>query len=248
MLGSWWQRLPPRRRDQPGYMTEARGHGRSLAGNHRPGALEYLDENGLFLLAQKTLQVIQRRTRDQLLARSLRTRGLRLGSRPKLRGLKHMRIGEAFSAGDDLWLEAVLTYQGMRYDPLITIGRNVNFSDQVHIACIGRVSLGDGVLCGSKVLITDHDHGRYAGTWQSAPEEPPGSRPLFSAGGVSIGDNVFVGDGVVILAGAHIGPGSVIAANSVVKGTIPACCVAAGLPARVVRRWDAQLGRWRREE
>ncbi len=227
---------------------EARGDGSSRNGGRRRGVLEYLDENGPFLFVQKVLQVVQRRTRDRLLARSLRTQYLRLGSRPKLHGIRHIRLGEAFSAGDDLWLDAVVAYQGMQFDPLVTIGRNVNVSDHVHIACIGHVSIGDGVLCGSKVLITDHDHGRYDGAWQSAPTEPPGARPLFSAGSVSIGDNVFIGDGVVILAGAHIGPGSVIAANSVVKGTIPAGCIAAGSPARVVRRWDSQLGRWGREQ
>ncbi len=226
----------------------ARGHGRSRNDAQRPSVLTYLDENGPFLFVQKVFQVVQRRTRDRLLARSLRTRNLRLGSRPKLHGVRHIRLGEAFSAGDDLWLDAVVAYQGMQYDPLVTIGRNVNVSDHVHIACIDRVSIGDGVLCGSKVLITDHDHGRYGGAWQSAPTEPPGARPLFSAGSVSIGDNVFIGDGVVILGGTQIGPGSVIAANAVVKGTIPAGCIAAGSPARVVRRWDPQLDRWGREQ
>ena len=221
-----------------------RGDGSGRNDDHRRGVLEYIDENGPFLFIQKVLQVVQRRTRDRLLAHSLGTRNLRLGSRPKLHGLRHIRVGEAFSAGDDLWLDAVIAYQGMQFDPLVTIGRNVNVSDHVHIACIQRISIGDGVLCGSKVLITDHDHGRYGGAWQSVPTEPPGARRLFSAGSVSIGDNVFIGDGVVILASAQIGPGSVIAANSVVKGTIPAGCIAAGSPARVVRRWDSQLRQW----
>jgi acetyltransferase-like isoleucine patch superfamily enzyme len=52
---------------------------------------------------------------------------------------------------------------------------------------------------------------------------------------VDIGDDVWLARGVIVLPGSHIGEGSVIAAGTVVRGTIPAWVVAAGSPARVIR-------------
>ena len=71
---------------------------------------------------------------------------------------------------------------------------------------------------------------------------------LGSAGGVSIGDNVFIGTQSTILKGVHIGNNVIIGANSLVNHDIPDNCVAAGNPAHVImtleeyykKRKDAQ--------
>ena len=206
----------------------------------------YLKENGWLLLGQKLCQVAHRRIRDRILAHELRIAGLRLGMQPKLRGARHMRIGSGFSAGDHLWLEAISNLDGECHQPLLSIGQNVNFSDSVHVACIHRVTIGDGVLCGSKVIITDHNHGCYAGPAQTNPEQRPALRPLFSHNQVIIGDHVWLGDGVAVLPGAEIGRGAIIGANSVVNGVIPARCIAVGAPARPIRQWDAQVEQWKK--
>jgi acetyltransferase-like isoleucine patch superfamily enzyme len=53
---------------------------------------------------------------------------------------------------------------------------------------------------------------------------------------VVIGDHVWIGAGALVLPGTRIGNHSVIAAHSVVSGEIPDHALAAGSPARVVRR------------
>jgi acetyltransferase-like isoleucine patch superfamily enzyme len=201
-------------------------------------------ENGYLLLLQKIAGAVVRRTRDTMLSRRLHTTGLRIGRHPRLGGLSHLRIGKDFSAGHGLWLEAVTSFAGSQYQPLITIGDNVNFSDHVHIACTNRVTIGDGVLSGSRVIVTDHDHGIYVGPEQSSPDVPPNERALSSAQSVTIGRNVWLGDGVAVLGGAEIGEGSIIGANSVVKGPIPAYCIAVGAPAKPKRRWNPELASW----
>lgn len=57
---------------------------------------------------------------------------------------------------------------------------------------------------------------------------------LGSAGQVTVGDNVFLGVNAVILKGVAIGSNTIIGAGSVVTRDIPANCVAAGNPARVL--------------
>ncbi len=51
-----------------------------------------------------------------------------------------------------------------------------------------------------------------------------------------IGDGSWLGHGTVVLPGARIGRNVVVGANSVVKGELPDDCLAAGVPARVLRQ------------
>lgn len=155
-----------------------------------------------------------------------------------------MQIGSGFSAGDALWLEAVTDYVGRQLAPRLVIGEKVSASDNVHIACTNSVTIGAGTLIGSRVIITDHAHGIYRGDQQSSPESLPTERPLSQDGVVMIGKNVWIGDGVAVLAGAEIGDGAIVGANSVVTGVVPPRTIVVGAPARVVRRWEEASARW----
>jgi maltose O-acetyltransferase len=53
---------------------------------------------------------------------------------------------------------------------------------------------------------------------------------------VIIRDNVWLGSRVIVLKGVTVGEGSVVAPMSVVTKDIPANCVAAGTPAKVIRQ------------
>jgi acetyltransferase-like isoleucine patch superfamily enzyme len=56
-----------------------------------------------------------------------------------------------------------------------------------------------------------------------------------------VGKNCFIGGGAIILPGVNIGDGSVVGAGSVVSKDVPAGCVVAGNPARVIRS-DISVG------
>jgi lipopolysaccharide O-acetyltransferase len=138
-------------------------------------------------------------------------------------------IGKNFSAGKHLWVESV------NGSGVIRIGKNVNLSDRVHIGSMTSISIGDGTLIGSDVLITDHSHGDTFRPDHSELSTPPTRRPLRSQGPVVIGSNVWICDGVRILPGLSIGNGSIIGANSVVNTDVPSHEIWAGVPARRVR-------------
>lgn len=153
-------------------------------------------------------------------------------------------MGEDFSAADGLWLEAITAYNEQIFKPTIVIGNHVRISQSVHIAATSSVEIGDHVLIGSRVIITDHNHGQYA-KMHTSPSIPPVNRPLDCDRRVVIGRNVWLGDGVVVAPGATIGEGSVIGANSVVLGTIPAFSLAAGTPATVRKVFDFTTQEWK---
>ena len=116
--------------------------------------------------------------------------------------------------------------------PSLTIGNHVFIGEYCHITCANRISIGNGVLTGRFVLITDNAHG---GSTYSDMKTHPLCRPLISKGEVVIHDHVWIGDKVTILPGVHIGEGAIIGAGSVVTKDIPAFSVAVGNPAQVLK-------------
>lgn len=50
--------------------------------------------------------------------------------------------------------------------------------------------------------------------------------------------------GAAIMAGTVLGKQCVVGANAVVKGTYPDYSVIAGVPAKIIKRYNAQSGLW----
>jgi lipopolysaccharide O-acetyltransferase len=126
----------------------------------------------------------------------------------------------------------------------LILSKNIILNDYVHIGVAGTVSLGENCLVGSRVTIIDHDHGDYSdGENCSEPFERPNNRKIVSKD-IKIGNNVWLAEGVVILPGSTIGDGSVVGANSIIKGCYPENAVIAGVPAKVIKTYDVETGKW----
>lgn len=147
-------------------------------------------------------------------------------------GGKYISIGNGVSIGKNVTLTAWDSYQDQRFKPEIIIGDNSSIGDDAHITAIDRIVIGNNVLFGKKVLITDNSHGSSDFKQMNLA---PSKRPLYSKGPVIIEDNVWIGEKVSIMPGVHVGYGSIIAANSVVTKDVPSYCVVAGIPARIVK-------------
>lgn len=143
----------------------------------------------------------------------------------------HIEIGNDFSAGRRFRVEAIRNYNNQVFIPKIVIGENVNIGTDMHIACINRIQIKDNCLFGSRILITDHQHGD---TSQTCLDLPPKERELISKGPVLIEENVWIGDGVVIMPNVKIGNNSIIAANAVVTSNVEPYSIMAGVPARKI--------------
>lgn len=198
---------------------------------------------GILLFLCQVMNSVWRMTWNRALARRLGTRNLKIFRGAYIQGIEYITVGDDFFAGQGFWLEAISQSNGQRFSPRIVIGRNVSMSFWGHIAAIESVQIGDNVMMGSKVLITDHNHGSYGPDIHDAPDSIPINRDLIS-GPVVIGDNVWIGDGVVVMPSSTIGSGSVIGANSVVRGIIPPNTIAVGSPARPVKIFDSSLKHW----
>ncbi len=113
------------------------------------------------------------------------------------------------------------------------MGNNCSIGDHSHITAINKIIIGNNLLTGPNVLITDNSHGQN--NTVAELQVAPNQRPLYSKGEVHIGNNVWIGQNACILSGVTIGDGVIIAANSVVTHDIPAYSLAAGTPAKIIK-------------
>ena len=124
------------------------------------------------------------------------------------------------------------------------IGDNCEMGDMTHIVAHENVTIGNNVLIASKCFISDTSHGIYKGDNQDSPKIPPNQRNLITKP-VKIGNNVWIGENVVILAGTEIGDGCIIGANSVVSAIkIPPNCIYAGVPAKIIKKYNEVNHTW----
>ena len=97
----------------------------------------------------------------------------------------------------------------------------------VRISSAAEIVIEDNCMLAQGAYITDADwHGIYdrVSMGRAAP--------------VHLGKNVWIGDSAIICKGVTIGENSIIGAGAIVVSSIPANCVAAGNPAKVVRQLD----------
>jgi acetyltransferase-like isoleucine patch superfamily enzyme len=149
-----------------------------------------------------------------------------------LLGCKYISIGEKVGIGTRSVITAWDNYEGDTFSPEITIGNNVWIGDESHITVINSVKIGNNVLMGKKITITDNSHGNNT---LEEVNTAPNKRQLYSKGPVIIEDNVWIGDKATILPGVHIGYGAVIAANTVVTKDVPTMAIVGGNPARLIK-------------
>ncbi len=147
----------------------------------------------------------------------------------KLCGLQYIEIGQYTHISRMVTLTA---WKTKSRNPIIKIGNNCHLGLLAHITAIDSIVVGDNLLTGSNVFISDNSHGDFE---ESQLRIDPQKRPLSSKGSVVIGNNVWIGNNVCVMAGVKIGDGAIIGANSVVTKDVPSYAMAVGCPAKVVK-------------
>lgn len=141
-------------------------------------------------------------------------------------GYAHVQQRRLLRAGPGLRMSPSVS---MRNAERITLGKEVHVGER---SCLwagdvnGRISLGDNALLGPEVFVTASNYGVEAGKTVMYQDKVEAD--------VVIGADVWLGVRVTVLPGVTIGDGAVVGAGSVVTKSLPANCIAAGVPAKVV--------------
>jgi acetyltransferase-like isoleucine patch superfamily enzyme len=156
----------------------------------------------------------------------------------KVNGKKNISIGRKVLVQYKTWL-AAMPLTGTPH-PVLEIGDGSLIGNFNHIYATKKIVLGKQVLTADKVYISDNIHGF------EDIHTPVKHQPVVQKNEVYIGDGSWLGENVCVI-GAKIGRQCVIGANSVVTRDIPDYCVAAGSPARIIKRYNHDTKSWEQE-
>lgn len=106
-------------------------------------------------------------------------------------------------------------------DSNLVLGNGSFINSDCKIRCHQKIEIGEQCAISHDFTVMDSDAHYLNGDNHTAP--------------VYIGNHVWIGTRVTILSGVTIGNGAVIAAGSLVTKDIPSGCLAAGVPAKVIK-------------
>jgi acetyltransferase-like isoleucine patch superfamily enzyme len=157
-----------------------------------------------------------------------------------------MSIGESVQVDDDCFFDAKGCAPGeFRIGDRVLISRGCIVSGKGGSLHIGpRVNVGahsqiwsiGGLSIGADTLIAGQCYIGGGGYDPDGPTDVPLSEQRVIPDAMQIGADCWLGARVVVLPGVTLGQGCVIGAGSVVTRDIPPYSIAAGVPARVIRR------------
>lgn len=164
--------------------------------------------------------------------------GIVINSPFRVTGINHISIGDKTIVGYKSWLAA--GNETGNPQPELTIGNECHIGNFNHIYATDRVVIEDYVLTADKVYITDNLH-----TYLDI-NVPIWQQPVKHKKDVTIGEGSWLGENVCVVC-ANVGKHCVVGANSVVTKDIPDYCVAVGIPARIIKRYDVNKQEWKDE-
>lgn len=144
-------------------------------------------------------------------------------------GESQTAIGRDVYLGRGCWLRTTQTEDnqpGCR----IRLGDRVASSGGLTLSAKESIVIEDDVLIAANVYISDHSHNF------DLIDVPVASQGTTPAKPVRIRSGAWIGYGAVICPGVTVGRNAVIGANAVVRCDVPDYTIAAGVPARVIRR------------
>ena len=138
--------------------------------------------------------------------------------------------------GDNVWMWGTLNSQN---GGKIIIGNYAKIGERNVINAVESITIGNYTAMAEDVHVTDNNNHPVNPLYRKYMRMCRDMEPRYwrhsAHSPVLIGENCWIGRNVSIMKGVCIGDNTVIAANSVVTKSIPANCIAAGNPAKVVK-------------
>jgi acetyltransferase-like isoleucine patch superfamily enzyme len=164
-------------------------------------------------------------------------RGSRIVPPFRFSNLKAIQIGKMVIFNSNCWIQTIPLNE-KDFQTKLVFKDNAIIGMNATITAANYIEIGEYVLMGRNVFISDHDH-EYRDI-----NIPVCLQGVMGNEKVIIGAGSWLGHNSVVLPGATIGKHCIIGANSVVNTFIPDYSIAVGSPARVVKQFSKQTGRW----
>ncbi|TAM09649.1 MAG: acyltransferase [Nevskiaceae bacterium] len=170
--------------------------------------------------------------------------GVRMGPdslvmRPRwLHNRSRISMGARCSVGRFAIWNPLASYRDSPQNGEIKLGDDVYVGGFSQLHAMSTLEIGDGCVLSEHVYMSDIAHGLDPNAGLIMQQ------PLESKGSVTLGRYVFLGFGVSVMPGVTLGDRCIVGARSVVTRSFPAYSMIAGSPARLIKVFDHQAGKW----
>ncbi|CAN5154410.1 acyltransferase [soil metagenome] len=148
---------------------------------------------------------------------------------------ENISFGNDVSVGILCWIDTNIS---LTPTPKLTMGNRVHIGAYSMIIAANNIEIGNNVLMSERVIILDHIHD-YTDVKKAVIDQP-----IVSKGKIVLEDDCFIGANAVIMENIRIGKHAVVGANSVVTKDVPPFSVVAGIPAKVIKKYDSKKKQW----
>ena len=193
-----------------------------------------------YILVSNKGKYYQKKIRGILFSMKIHNRphGLLIDKGVRIYNKQCVKFGNNVSIDNGAEIHPLVNYNGQSYPSEVIIGNNVVIGSYDRFASMTSVIIEDDVLFAAFVHITDHSH-EFRDV--SLPVYAQG---VYQKGPVRIGKGSWLGFRCNILSGVTIGEHCIIAAGAVVTKDVPPYSIAAGVPARVIKKYDFERKEW----
>ncbi len=142
--------------------------------------------------------------------------------------------------GNEIELSHDATFLTLLPNCQIILHNNIRIAHHFQINCARHVEIMSNVNIAPYVFISDHNH-QYEDVTRPIKGQGIEMKPDAK---VIIDEGTWIGTKATIIGKVHVGKHCVIGANSVVTKDIPDYSVAAGIPAKVIKRYNFDTQQW----
>lgn len=189
-----------------------------------------------------TLRDLYNRYRAYKVKKHLENKTTLLGRKPEITGHVDVILLEGSTKNDIIIHDDVSILGAMIVSSnggKIVLGAHSKLQN-TKLLCVDRIEIGDYTAIASDVTISDNNNHpvnpEFRKFMRTTPHRSDARSWVHSVHApIKIGENVWIGQNSRICKGVEIGDNSIVAANSVVTKSVPANCIVAGNPAKVVK-------------
>ena len=167
-------------------------------------------------------------------------RNIVLGKGMRFKNSSFLKLGSNVTICDNARFLFVKEYKGESYNPKSVIGDNVFIAYNFTLMAAAPITIHNNVLIASNVVITSENHGINPELTSSYSETPLVGSP------VEIGEGCWLGEKVMVMPGVKLGERCVVAAGAVVTKSFPSYSLIAGVPAKLVKKYNHNTHSWQR--
>lgn len=118
------------------------------------------------------------------------------------------------------------------------LGENCSTMNSIFNVISGDIRIGNNTIFGHNCMILTGTHNFSGGVRVSLDKNRTIEETPTEGRDIEIGHGCFIGSGVIILGPVKIGNNVVIGSGSVVTKSIPDSCFVAGVPAKVIKKFN----------